>query len=451
VPDYVTDSGLVVTDHRHSRARESPPIDPRDHVPNGNLPSTVGPESTGGNVMYPEGGWHSEAWAGWPVDWHVPPPGDAWSGTGYGRHSDVWGKVSTVMSCVGLNARELASFPIYGMKGTVPFTLPSWATNPEPAIYSCWDEFMHAAVTALQLRGDVILYATGRYAPEVPGTPGRISRFTALNPDLVDVEWIAGRMVYTIGGAELDAADICHVRYLTWPGRPRGVSPIEWLGSSLTTSSTLERYAASLATRGGVPWAVLQSAKNLNSQQVLEAQSAWVAASLRRDGAPAVLGNAFELKPLSISPRDMALLELREFDERRICAAFGVPSFLVNVESASSMTYANVSQVYDGHWRQTLRPLAQLLANAWSAWLLPRGSRMEFNPDRYTQPPFAERVAGWATMFNMLDPRTGRRAMELDEVRSAERLATSPDVGVGVDPLPSEPSSTGARLTGATV
>ena len=104
----------------------------------------------------------------------------------------------------------------------------------------------------------------------------------------------------------------------------------------LNTALNLEQYASNLAGRGGVPWAVLQAKVNLVGNQARDTQTAWVNAAARRDGAPAVIGNAFDLKPLTISPRDMALLELREFDERRITAAFGVPGFLVNVATADS-------------------------------------------------------------------------------------------------------------------
>lgn len=377
------------------------------------------------NVMYPDGGWHAEAWDGWPVDWQTPPSGPDWSGYGYGRHNDLWGKVSTAMNCVALNSMQLGSFPVYGVKNSAPFELPSWSLNPEPAMYSSWGEFMHQAVNSLLLRGEVVLYATGRYGSN---NDGAVARFVALSPDVVDIEWIDGRKVISLGGAEIDPLDVCHVTYQSWPGRIRGVSPLEWAGHSMVTASVLEKYAANLASRGGIPWSVLKTRANVNKQQAEEIQNRWVSAAMRRDGAPAVMGGDTELVPLSISPRDMALLDLAEFSERRICAAFSTPAFLVNVATADSMTYSNVSQVYLGHWQALLRPIGQLLADGWSSWLLPRGSRMEFNPDRYTQPPLAERAAAWAVLFNIVDPKTGERAMSIEEIRAAERLIPQPNL-----------------------
>ena len=443
-------SGLVVVDRRHDRSF------PRDVTPNENpqpVPAvSVGPNASEGygntHVMYPEGGFHSSAWSGWPVDWATPPMEplgtNEWSGPGYGRHNDLFGRVSTAMTAVDLNSRELASFPVYGIKGSVPFTLPSWRDNPEPELHSSWADFMHGAVNSLLLRGECITYATGRYSAPSTGGPGRIARFTTLNPDVVDVELIDGHRVVTLAGVELDPADVCIVRYQSWPGRIRGITPIEWLGACLVTAGALERYAAGLAGRGGIPWAVLRTQNNVNAKQATDLQNRWVGASARRDGAPAVLGGEFELDVLTISPRDMALLELREFDERRIAAAFGVPAYLLNI-TQQGLTYANASQLFAHHWQATLRPLANLLAEAWSTWLLPHGSRLEFNPDRYVQPPLGERVQAWSTMHAIQDPVTGARAITVDEIRAAERLMPAETGGDVI------PESDAERLTGATV
>jgi HK97 family phage portal protein len=398
---YTTDSGLVVSDYRHSRATEHPQIDPRDHVPNDNPPvGTVGPHTSGAPVL------HAEAWSGWPNEWHTP-------GTGT---DTVFARTATAMTCVDLNSRQIASFPIYGLRGVDPVRLPSWRDSPEPELYGSWSEFMHGVLNAVYIRGEAFQYVTGRYAD------GSIARFVNLNPDAVGVEFIDGRLEYLIERTPVDRADICHLKYQSWPGRLRGISPLHWTARSLATSSALETYAAQLATRGGIPWAVLKALRNIDADQARDAQNAWTTAAARRDGAPAVLGSGFELQPVSFSPEDMALLELREFDERRIASAFGVPGYLINVSMAQGLTYTNASQLFQHHWTATLRPLATMISEAWSTWLLPRGTVIEFNPERYVQPPLSERGLAYQYMFNLQDPKSGRRAMEVEEIRAAERL-----------------------------
>lgn len=400
---YTTDSGLIVNDRRHLRAAsEEPQIDPREHDPNANPAiGSVGPHSHPGQMM------HADSWDGWPAGWSTP----------HGvSSSEVVTRTATAMTCVDLNSRQIASFPIYGLKGVYPVRLPGWRDTPEPELYSSWSDFMHGVLNALYIRGEAFQYVTGRYADD------SIARFVNLNPDAVGIEFIDGRIEYLINREPVDRRDICHLKYQSWPGRLHGISPLHWTARSLATSSALETYAANLATRGGIPWAVLKAMRNLDAEQATDAQDRWVAASMRRDGAPAVLGSGFELQTVSLSPEDMALLGLREFDERRIASAFGVPGYLVNVSMAQGLTYTNASQLFQHHWTATLRPVATMISETWSNWLLPRGTMIEFNPERYVEPPFSERGLGYQYMFNLVDPVTGRRAIEVEEIRAAERL-----------------------------
>ena len=416
--EYTTSGGLVVKDRRFERGLP----------PNGNVPSSVGPDALnpGRFVMFPEGGWHSEAWDGWPVDWQPPPPGPQWSGYGYGRQDGALGRVSTAMTCVDLNSRQLGSFPFYGLKGDQPVDLPEWINSPEPELYESFPQFVQAAVNSLLLRGEAVTYATGRYSA---ASGGAVARFTLLDPDAIDVELVDGRRLVTVAGQEVPRDDIFVVRYQSLPGRLRGITPIEWVAGPLVTASALERYSADIASRGGIPWAILKNARQMTGTQARDAQNAWVAASARRDGAPAVLGNDWQFETVSLSPKDMALLDVTEFSQRAICAAFGVPAYLVNVEMTSGLTYANASGIRDQHWAATLRTIANLICSGWSRWLLPRGTRLEANADRYVQPPFAERAMAWQTLFNLLDPVTGERAISIDEIRAAERLAPLESAG----------------------
>jgi HK97 family phage portal protein len=407
-------------------------VDPRSYPPNDNgagpntPPVSVGPTSSEGigntNVMVgdapPVAGPVGQAWSGWPDGWTPPPPGNEWSGYGYGRQGGAQANLSTAVTCIDLNSRELASLPVYGMKGETPFELPAWSENPEPERYSSWAELMMEAVNSLLGHGECFTYVTGRFADGWP------SRFMVLPAASVEVRSVDGLRVFSINGMDLDRRDVWFLRYQCIAGRDRGVSPLEWIGSSLLTSGALERYATDLAARGGVPWAAITVPGFMSDAQAKDGRDRWLAARWDSHGAPAMLSGGAEIQTLTLSPKDMALLELREFDERRVCGAFGVPSFLVNVSQASGLTYANATALFDHHWRATLRPLANLIASGWSQFLLPRGSRIEFNPDRYVQPALGERVAAWMTMHGIQD-NDGTRAMDVPEIRAAERLGPS--------------------------
>lgn len=373
--------------------------------------STVGPQSNPGRyVMYPENlaPPEAQAWDGWPVGWAVP-----WTNQG----TTLAGRVGTVFACVDLNGRVLSTMPPYLVRGTTPIPPRSWLKNPEPERYADWSEFVKQVVNSLQIRGEAFLWTTARYADGWP------RRFIALNPDFISVDLVDGNIEYRLGGAVLDSDDVLHLKYQTYPNDLRGHGPLEACATNLVGAAAMEQYAANLASKGGVPWGVLRHPANLTGTQASDLQSAWTRAAGRRDGAPAVLSGGVELEMLTLSPKDMALLELRVFDETRICSVLGVPPFLVGLPQPSGLTYANATSLFDFHWRGTLRPMAQSIANALSLWALPGDVRIEFNRDEYVRPEFGERVTAYSTLFGMVDPATGARAITIDEVRALERLS----------------------------
>lgn len=414
--------------------------DPRDRVPNANAPvGTTGPNVPAGfgdtHVMYPAA-WpppQAEAWAGWPLEWATPflEETPTWSTFfGYGR-SDPAGymrRVSTVGICVDKQSRQLASFPAYGFRGDRPVTLPDWyQLSPEPELYSDWGEFIKAAVNSYLLRGEAILWATASYADGYP------QRFMALNPDTVDVDddgdyWIGSRG----SGTLLDRRDVCHVKYQRDAGvGRRGIGPLEWACRNLVSVDALDRYAAGIVAYG-LP-GILTAPGELTAAQTTDARNQWAANRRASPGLPAVLSGGLTYQAVQLSPRDMAMLDLKIFDLQMIAVALGVQPGLAGLpQSGGGLEYSSVDMLADHHWRDGLRPLAQAFSNALSNWLLPRGTRLEFNPDRYVQPGLGERAQAWATLHGIVEP-SGARATTVGEIRRFERWAQFDDVDAAVD------------------
>lgn len=413
------------------RAMEVPQIDPRNHDPNSNPAiGSVGPHSTGGQVM------HAEAWDGWPDGWSTPwmEHGTSdWSGFGYGRQSPdgYMKRVSTVMTCVDLNTSQLASFPAYGVDGDRTVSLPSWSIRPEPSIYTDWSDFMLAAGNDMYLHGECFIHATGWFANGYP------ARFIALP---------AGRMTIKpdengVGQYFLDDDDyiprreILHIRYQVLAGRAHGLSPLEWIGRNLASAAALEAYATEIARHG--VWAVLKHPANLDNVQATDLQNRWMTARAANAAAPAVLSGGVDFETVSLSPKDMALLDLKTFDEQKIAAAFRTPPYLVGVDQPGSMTYSNTHQLSDHHWRVGLRTVAKKIATALSLWTLPGSQRMEFDRDEYIRPGPGERAQYYSTLANI--EQDGERALTIDEIRTAERLLngpnqTTPELLTGANP-----------------
>jgi hypothetical protein len=88
----------------------------------------------------------------------------------------------------------------------------------------------------------------------------------------------------------------------------------------------------------------------------------------------------------------------------------------------TSMTYRNAQGIYDFHWRAYLRPKAAAVSEAISNWALNSNQSIELNRDEYVRPDLAQRAVIYQTLFNILDPETGERAITVDEIRTAERF-----------------------------
>ena len=330
--------------------------------------------------------------------------------------------VSTLWTCIDLNTRQLASFPIYGVKGVEVVRLPEWSNNPEPEMYSDWTECAKQIFNTYQAFGEVILWCTGRFKDGLgTGGIGSVARFVVLNPSLVNIEYVDGMREYSLAGKPLDRLDICHIKYQSMPTNLRGIGPLEWAARSILSAAALEQMNTNLAANGGIPWGVIKSQRKLNGEEATELQSAWVKGSRNRNGAPAVLSGTIDLEMLNISPREMMLLDQRIFDEVRIASALGVPPYLVGLPQPDGLTYANATSLLDFHWRTTLRTAADSVAKALSNWLLPRGTHIEFNRDDYVRADDLTRAQTDAILFGIIDEK-GNRAKTIDEIRMGNRL-----------------------------
>jgi HK97 family phage portal protein len=416
---------LVVVDRRHT-ARRGPdttlerafPRDPSLAEPSNGPVGTVGPDHYGAEppvvdgdalaAAYPSATLVPSHWAGLPSSWRA-----RWSTEGTALGGGLGNRVSTVFSCVALNANALGSMPTSLTERGRPIdpTEYGWLENPDPRLYSDWSEFVVQAVGSLLTRGD--LFVHGLDWDDRTLLP---QRFMVLDPDQVACQFDEdGLRRYTIGGREVYRGDLMHVRYLTAAGWPTGLSPLQGAAGNLRSAGALEEYGADLADGGGIPWGVLSTEQRMTRRQLDIAHEEWRYQSANRQGGPAIFGSGLKLETLTISPRDMALLELRTFDEQRIAAAFGVPPYLIGLEQPSGLTYANATSLFDFHWRGMLRPLSRKITAALSAWALPRGRAVHMNAGDYVQPPLAERAASYKAMHE-------RQVLTDDEWRALEGL-----------------------------
>src|SRR5690606_23285764 len=282
-------------------------------------------------------------WSGWPAEWSTP---------NWGASGGQLGKlVDTAWDCIDLNASVLSTMPAYRMRGgQVADPLP-WMSNPDPLVYTSWQEFAKQLFWDFQAAGEVFVLAMSRYADD-----GYPRTFRVIPPWMVNVEVHEGMRTYRLGASGADVTDdILHIRYqsTTDPSSPRGVGPLDGAGGRIVTIGVLQRYMQRLTETGGVPLYWITSDQRLSPDEAAEMQRDFVQTRMRNLGEPSVFGKGAELKQgQAMSARDMALLELAQWNESRIAVKLGVPPFLMGLPSGGdSMTYSNVSQLFDFHDR----------------------------------------------------------------------------------------------------
>jgi HK97 family phage portal protein len=219
---------------------------------------------------------------------------------------------------------------------------------------------------------------------------------------------------YRIGEQDV-TDDMLHIRYTSHVGDAHGHGPLEAGAGRLLAANALTRYASQLAMSGGVPPSVLKSAATLDADQARDLQDKWIAARMSSMGLPAVLSGGLEFEALSPSPKDLAFVELAEWNESRIAVLLQVPPFIAGLPSGGdSMTYANVSSIFDYWWRVGLKTKATLVMTALSNWALPRGTGVELNRDELVRPGPYERAQTWQILTTI-------GVLDANEVREIER------------------------------
>ena len=368
-------------------------------------------------------------WPGYPGEWRTPywnsgqGVWDGWGGSGWWGGDAEWGdetfeRAAIVFACVDLITRTLSQMPLRIMKAGLEIPdRPRWTYDPAPGVYASPNEFSDAMMTSLLLRGNTFLYSLAEYDTGYP------RNMVVLNPDDIHIERIDGVKRYFVGWDdpeyryELDNNLVCHIKYLSWPGDDWGYGPLGVLGRQLGVYRNLDQYSYNLS-QDGVPWGVLSTDAEMDAEQASAMKDRWLQASAERRGAPAILSGGLKLQTLQLRPEDMALLDLSQMSERRIAMAFGIQPYLLGIPvegSSGIMQYANVTMVADLLWRLTLRPIANTLSQALTAWALPYGSEAFFDSDTFVRPDAKTRAE---TMEILI--RTG--VMDSDEARRYQGL-----------------------------
>ena len=339
-------------------------------------------------------------WSGWPAEWATP----AWQSTE--------SLIDTAWMCLDLNASLLSTMPPYVHRGGELAPAPAWLTNPDPDLYTSWNEFAKQLWWDFQM-GEAFVVCTARYADGWP------ARFHVLEPWLVDVEMGAdGRRHYRIGTLD-PGDDLLHIRYKSTTSTAHGTGPLDAGATRLVAARLLQRYAARIIESGGVPYYVMKHPLELGADQIAGLQAQWWTSRMNALGMPAILSGGIDIETLQVDGAQQAMLDLAKYTDSRIANLLGVPPFLVGLPAGGdSLTYSTALMAREQHWQAGLKPKSDPVVSALSGWALPRGTDVEVNRDEYVRPGPLERAQTWQILVNL-------GVLTADDVARLERFAAT--------------------------
>jgi HK97 family phage portal protein len=344
-------------------------------------------------------------WDGWPTGWQTP---DWKVNTGINRLADI------AWACLDMSSNIVSAMPVYRLKNGRIIEPKTWMSNPDPTIYNCWGEFFKQLFWDFQL-GEAFVMPWGSM-----GSDNYPVAFRVIPPWLMTVEMERGQRIYHIGAEDVTDR-ILHIRYSSNTTHPRGVGPLEIAGARMTTIALLQKYTTTLAQTGGVPLYWMELQRRITETEGRDLMDRWIESRIKNAGQPALVsGGATLNQARTMDAKEMALLELSQFSESRIAVLLGIPPFLVGLAGASgSLTYSNISDLFDFHDRSSLRPKSKMVMDSISGKFLPLGQSVELNRDDYTRLPLDKRAA----IYKELGPveTGGIGALTIDEIRIMER------------------------------
>lgn len=262
-------------------------------------------------------------------------------------------------------------------------------------------ELFHALYAFRLISGNAFLQGAG---PK-EGAPLELH---ILRPDRISV--IAGRdglpqaYRHTVGEQQMDfpvdrvtgRSRVLHLKAFHPLNDWYGLSPIEAAAYSIDQHNQAGAWNQALLQNGARPSGALVVGGG-NDQTLSEEQYTRIKQQMDSEftgaanaGKPLLLEGGLDWREMSLSPKEMDFIEVKNSAARDIALAFGVPPQLLGIPGDN--TYANLAEARLALWEQTILPLAEGMRDALNNWLLPQfGGVLELRLDTDGISALAER------------------------------------------------------------
>ncbi len=319
-------------------------------------------------------------WSGY----YTAPGKPVWSSRSYTKFSDeAYIKNVIAHSAINLIAKGAASVPwiVQGnVQNKILKKIQILLNQPNPSMGGA--EFFEAVYASKLISGN-------SYIQAVRSNNQMVEELYLLRTDRIAI--IAGKTSipsgyrYTIGDRFLDfkvnsltgQSDILHLKNFHPLDDWYGLSAVEAAAYSIDQHNQAGQWNQALLQNGARPSGALiikgvsGEYGYLTDEQYLriKAQVEEVHSGPANAGKPIILEGGIEWKEMSLSPKDMDFLNVKNSAARDIALAFGVPAQLLGIPGDN--TYSNLAEARLALWEQTIIPLLENTTSALNNWLKP--------------------------------------------------------------------------------
>lgn len=241
--------------------------------------------------------------------------------------------------------------------------------------------------------------------------------------------------IYSVEGIdEYVAADrIFHVALDKRSGELAGRGVLPTLAGPINAALAADSYAGRYFTESGVPSGVITDTRpNLTQPQADELKTKWMQA-VSGARVPIVVPASTTFQPLASDADKAQLVQARQWDAQVIAMCFGVPPFLLGIESMRQ-TYTNAETEFGRFLSTTILRIVRPLEQQLSLQCLPRGNNAEFWTGALLRADTATRTASAVSLYQA-------GIIEKDEARALAGFTAETGSTGFTQPAPAAPAT----------
>lgn len=338
--------------------------------------------------------------------------------------------ISAVLSAISLIADSISILPIK----TIRYDAGKKIYTEKPKVFEKPNvnqtifEVIHQTITSLLMHGNAFLLVD-------KDRQGRPIAITPIHSDRVTVEMHGGIKTYVIGTKNskrsLTDENMIHFKWFSYPGQLIGISPLRVNGNMYGLALAMERHIAQFYGQGGTPSSILETDRDLTSEQAKYLQENWII-NHNRNRKPAVLTGGLKWKSISAGAGD-ELIQARDQIVNEVARIFRVPAHLILSKDGSNV-YSNIESNGLAFIRHTLLPYIRRIEDGLTT-LLPGKQQVRLDTEEYARGDLFSRVRTYqvAISSGLMTPNEARSRLDLEPYEGGDNFYLGLQ-GAAVDP-----------------